>query len=273
MKKFSPVSKVYKFATENLHYMDHFQFIGKHVLSVGGSGDQMLEAYRRGAAQVTCFDINLHAQFLVELKLAALHELNRVRFLDLLLNEHLETWYPDIRSCLTSSAQLFFDNHMGSLTFTEHTYVGLESFIPYLSSDLTYEELQRRLPQNLIWHALDISTAANKLVGPWDIILLSNIADYSHQMYPSDDLHVETFYTHNVQPWLSKLVPGGKLVYAYIYDIDNLHGSDQRNCFNNAYIRASVYSNVPGFNNYQHEFNSVISTNTHDAVGYLEQYL
>lgn len=271
MKKFNTVSKVYKFATENLHYMDHFQFIGKNVLSVGGSGDQMLEAYRRGASQVTCFDINLHAQFMVELKLAALHELDRARFLDLLLNENINAWYPDIRDCLTDSAQTFFDQHLRSFIFTNHTYTNLERYVPYISSDAYYGEIRKRLPHNLIWHTLDITAAAKTLEGSWDYILLSNIADYSHQMYPTDDQHVDTYFKHNVEPWLSKLTPGGTLVYAYIYDVDNVHGSDLRNCFNNPYIRASVYSNVNGFNNNQHSFESVIGNDTNDAIGYLEQ--
>lgn len=75
--KFGPNSSIYRFATENLNFMNAFDYSNKRVLSVGGSGDQMLEAYRRGAAHVTCFDVNIQSQFFIELKMAALKNISK----------------------------------------------------------------------------------------------------------------------------------------------------------------------------------------------------
>lgn len=268
MSKFHSHSKVYRFSTENLTFMQNFDFEDKHILTVGGSGDQMIEAYRLGARKVTCFDINVSSQFFVELKLAALSSLTLNEFRTH-MNKGLIHLYPKLKHLLTDSAIYYFEHHNDKIVFTTHAYKDLEKYIPYLSSEMLYENAKSKLPTNLAWYSLDIKSAINTLEGAWDIIMLSNLADYSHLMYENDFYHVEHFCNDNVKPLLAKLTSRGQLIYAYIYDCLNACNSDKRNCFNNPSIRNRVYGEITGFTNKELLLDSVMGDITKDAIVYL----
>ena len=52
-------SRIYSFATENVSgYIDYFNFNDNSLLTVGSSGDQILNAFYNGARDITLFDIN-----------------------------------------------------------------------------------------------------------------------------------------------------------------------------------------------------------------------
>ena len=54
----SEFSRIYSFATENVSgYIDHFDFNNKSLLTVGSSGDQILNAFYNGARDITLFDM------------------------------------------------------------------------------------------------------------------------------------------------------------------------------------------------------------------------
>lgn len=228
--KFGPNSSIYRFATENLNFMNAFDYSNKRVLSVGGSGDQMLEAYRRGAAHVTCFDVNIQSQFFIELKMAALKTYD-LKSYKTAIHSGLIHNYHELKSYLTPTAVSFFEANLKRLTFTDHTYHNIEQFIPYLENEHAYLQMQERLPTNLTWINMDLRDAANALRNTWHIVMLSNIADYSHVMFDTNE-HILEFYMHCVHPFKTKINKGGILIYAYIYDSLNEMGSDKRNCFN-----------------------------------------
>ena len=51
--------KIYPFTTENLNaYLTKYDFTNKRVLTVGSSGDQILNTFLMGAKDITVFDIN-----------------------------------------------------------------------------------------------------------------------------------------------------------------------------------------------------------------------
>ena len=77
----SRFSRIYSFATENVAgYIDYFDFENKSLLTVGSSGDQVLNAFYNGARDITLFDINEYAKYYVYLKIAAILSLSCQEF-------------------------------------------------------------------------------------------------------------------------------------------------------------------------------------------------
>lgn len=80
-KYYSDFSKIYSFTTENIGgYIDYFDFNNKSLLTVGSSGDQVLNAFYNGCKDITLFDINPFAKFYVYLKIAAILSLSYKEF-------------------------------------------------------------------------------------------------------------------------------------------------------------------------------------------------
>ena len=75
-------SRIYSFTTENVAgYIDYFDFDNKSLLTVGSSGDQILNAFYNGARDITLFDINEYAKYYVYLKIAAILSLSYQEFI------------------------------------------------------------------------------------------------------------------------------------------------------------------------------------------------
>ncbi len=80
---FSELSSIYPFTNENIAaYYSKFDFKDKRILTVLGSGDQVLNAILLGAKEIDCFDISIFANFYFALKKAAIKALTYEEFLD-----------------------------------------------------------------------------------------------------------------------------------------------------------------------------------------------
>lgn len=74
-------SKIYSFTTENIDgYIKYFDLNNKKLLTVGSSGDQILNAFYNGARDITLFDINEYAKYYVYLKISAILSLSYMEF-------------------------------------------------------------------------------------------------------------------------------------------------------------------------------------------------
>lgn len=74
-------SKIYSFTTENISgYIDYFDLKDKSLLTVGSSGDQILNAFYNGARDITLFDLNEYAKYFVYLKISAIMSLSYEEF-------------------------------------------------------------------------------------------------------------------------------------------------------------------------------------------------
>ena len=74
-------SKIYSFTTENINdYIKYFDLNNKKLLTVGSSGDQILNAFYNGARDITLFDINPYAKYYIYLKIAAILSLSYMEF-------------------------------------------------------------------------------------------------------------------------------------------------------------------------------------------------
>lgn len=73
--------KIYPFTTENIAgYIDFFDLKDKPLLTVGSSGDQIINAAIRGTKDVTSLDINPYTRYYYYLKAAGILELNLTEF-------------------------------------------------------------------------------------------------------------------------------------------------------------------------------------------------
>ena len=83
--------KVYSFSTENINgYLKYFDLKNKSLLTVGSSGDQILNAYKEGCRDITLIDINPFAQYYIYLKISGILSLD--------YNEFQEFFYSKINN-------------------------------------------------------------------------------------------------------------------------------------------------------------------------------
>lgn len=77
----SQFMSLYPFATENISgYIDKFDLKGKSLLTVGSSGDQVINAGLKGAKDITFLDINPFIKYYYYLKVAGILSLNIEEF-------------------------------------------------------------------------------------------------------------------------------------------------------------------------------------------------
>ena len=75
--------RIYSFTTENINgYLDLFNFKNRNLLTVGSSGDQVLNGYYKGCQDITLLDINPFAKYYVYLKIAAIMALDYNEFIE-----------------------------------------------------------------------------------------------------------------------------------------------------------------------------------------------
>jgi len=86
--------KIYTFTTENIsEYLEYFELKNKSLLTVGSSGDQVLNAYYSGAKDITLFDINEYAKYYTYLKVAAILSLDYMEFQEFFFKRGLDEYY------------------------------------------------------------------------------------------------------------------------------------------------------------------------------------
>jgi len=65
--------KLYPFSTENIKgYLDYFDLKDKSILTIGSSGDQVINSFYNGSRDITLLDINPFSKYYLYLKVAAI---------------------------------------------------------------------------------------------------------------------------------------------------------------------------------------------------------
>jgi len=87
-------SKIYTFTTENINgYIKYFDLQDKSLMTVGSSGDQILNAFFYGARDITLYDINPYAKYYIYLKIAAIVSLDYTEFQIFFFKYGLQDYY------------------------------------------------------------------------------------------------------------------------------------------------------------------------------------
>ena len=227
--------EIYPFTTENIAgYIDYFDLQDKSLLTVGSSGDQIINAAFKGAKDITLLDINPYAKYYYYLKAAGILELNLTDFNEFFrYNDYPKVFkynkkvfdkasYKKLKSTLKSfdnDSYLFWDelfdmyqpDHIRFSLFSNDEYgtsvLGKSNL--YLQSENTYDEAKTKLKE-LRPEFINEDIFKSNLTKNYDNIWLSNIACYLYQ----DKIKGMT------DKFADKLAVDGKLLISYLYSID-----------------------------------------------------
>ncbi len=237
--KMTSSSPMYIYATEMVSsYYSKLSLGKKTVLTISGSGDQVLNAYFFGAKDVISFDLNKHSFFITYLKFTAIKILSYTEFLKFFGTKYNNTGlgyelYKKIRTNLNNNTRAFFDS-----TYEENSYSGSKiiksekyfrrrgdlSLKPakiiniYLKNERNYLKLRNIIKdQKLTFIQSDIVGISKKIQPSKekiDLINISNVINYLSTSVKSDDPEK---YIINLLTDLGKnLNKNGKIIfYAY----------------------------------------------------------
>lgn len=243
LKLTNQFTRIYPFTTENIKgYLEQYDLTDQKVLTVGASGDHILNLILLGATKIDYFDINPFTEFFVELKIAAVKALEYVEFLQYFC---ADDW--DKIDCFNSRAYRKISPHLkgDTRTFWDSLYLEftgrkirfsnlfsrdespsriLADINPYLEKE-KYYQLKKQLLQNqyqLHFYEENLKDLPRKLKKSYDKILLSNIGKNLYYMYNGDiELDSTEFYLKEFQNNIFKLsshvVDGGIIFVVYLY--------------------------------------------------------
>lgn len=276
---FGELSKIYLMTTENIKgFLERFDLQDKKVLTVAGSGDQMLNAYLMGAKNVTCFDINPLAFYQVKLKKAAVHSLSYQEYLIFFFNEFGKIFDRDLFEKIAD------DLDQETLDFFMYLYdnYNSEQIIDkiYYRFSPTLDKMQRMNAYldeenyNLLKSNLDnkevsfiqgnVTELRNNIQKSfYDMILLSNISDSITDIWPVDSLKNFKRLIHSLS---KSLADNGIIQVGYIYDYYN---NRQNNPFRNRNLRQSTFTTDEFYTNFFGSYNFYSET---DAAVYYQKF-
>ncbi len=227
--------EIYPFTTENIAgYIDYFDLQDKSLLTVGSSGDQIINAALKGAKDVTLLDINPYAKYYYYLKAAGILELDLVKFNEFFLyqdnlaifrhsgrkvktfNENLYEEFKNTLRSLDNDSYLFWDELFETYSSyivreylfskDEHPYSILKESNLYLQSESNYNEVKDKI-KNLCPEFINTNILEVNLAKKFDNIWLSNIACYLQR----SELKKAT------DKFSDNLNDGGQLLISYLY--------------------------------------------------------
>lgn len=225
-------SQIYPFATENISgYIDKFDLKDKSLLTVGSSGDQVINAILYGCKKISVLDINPYTKFYYYLKIASILDLNLDEFMTFLRFKRYPSTFKDNKDVFNSQlynkikttlrnldyeSYLFWDelfqsfnpidirNNLFSLD-EDHNRIITKSN-PYLQNQDSYEQVRNKLktisPTFIIEDLFKV-----ELQEKYDNIWLSNIGTYLSR-------HFVKIMTDKLAKSLNN---NGQLLISYLY--------------------------------------------------------
>ncbi len=193
---FHNTSAVYKISNERTQdYADYF--IGRNkILSVIGSGDQILNSIFSGVKEIDVFDISVFPKYFLFLKMAAVKTLSLGEYLDFFYeasnsDEVYDEMYDRINKELNPVAKEFWDGLFNffdwcdiysSTLFSSEAYMVATAVNQnrYLQSEALYEELRTKIDDVVVrTYVGDIFELVGSLSSTYDLVYLSNIFYYN----------------------------------------------------------------------------------------------
>jgi len=231
---FEKFCRMYIMTTENIReFLTLYDLHDKDVLSVAGSGDQILNAYALGAKSVTLFDINPLAFAQAKLKKAAASTLTYEEFERFFSPEHKKTLFDSylfdkLSECLDENTkdlfETIFTKHPGMDTFMNFYFRFYAKFQKqkdlnyYLYDEENYKKLQAIIEnKTLSFIETPITNLKSNIQKDlYDFILLSNISDSIERIYDSNSLKQFKRLIHSLSKNLNK---DGLIQVGYIYNL------------------------------------------------------
>ena len=245
LPKYGAYASIYPFTTERLSaYLPKMSLAEKSVLTVCGSGDHGINAALLGARRIAEFDLNRLSFVWADLKRAALKSLCFSEYKEFLQYTLRYATYMRISQNLSFSTRDFFARYYQLYEFDGcrlrqsplfHQRLGSDTLYisnnTYLASEEMYCLAQERLRcSEFTWRESSTERLSSVYCDQtFDLILLSNIADYADRQYPSAN-PLADYYARVIAPLKSLLSHNGQIVAAYVYNTGDqvtqpLHGS------------------------------------------------
>jgi len=231
---------MYVYATEMVSkYYSALGVSGKSLLSVCGSGDQILNAYLLGAKRVVGFDINFKAGLFTRLKIAAVRTLEYREFMDFFGRRGRRAFeyrlYKRVREMLDARTTGLFDGLYeefkqdgGRLYHSDNFrqrawFVGgsTDKINAYLTSEARYLKLRGILGSldfKFVQHDIERLSECKELKGQrFDLINTSNVPNYISRGLRRAGHGDPCEYIVNMIGNLFPLVSRGGRVFYYAY--------------------------------------------------------
>jgi hypothetical protein len=241
--RFGSISSTYAFSTENIGgYFPRLNLEDSAVLTVAASGDHIVNAHLYGAKSVTAFDSNVLSLSMSDLKIVALQKLDFVSFMKFFMRENLSGpgnnlhaldygVYSDLRDGLNPFSKTIFDvaydvldkdgTKLRESAFFNNQYDSNLFKIkvnPYLLSKENYDLAKSTIRKpNYIFSRIEKLTSRLPSDASFDVVLLSNIADYARQVSNRSSGYLEDFARTSVFPLAHNLNAKGEICAAYVY--------------------------------------------------------
>ena len=240
---------IYPFATENIAgHIDEFDLNNKSLLTVGSSGDQVLNAILKGCKDVTVLDINPYAKYYYYLKVAGILNLKLeeffyfFRFKDFprvfkdnndVFNKEIYNKFKSTLRLLDYESYLFWDELFQTFkpidirnnlfSHDENRTNVIIKCNPYLKYEVSYRVTRRNIKNANVNFIIDDLKKIN-LDRNFDNIWLSNVGTYLSRH----------FVKIMVDKYTKLLKNDGKLLISYLYKttIDTKYKKDWQPIYN-----------------------------------------
>lgn len=251
-REFKKYGKIYLHTTENVSGMlEEMDLEGKKVLSVAGSGDQGLNAYFKGASEVTLFDVNPLALAQAELKLVAAQKLDYPDFFNF--------FFPSYTGMLTKQTFSRLINDLSDEVAAYYDYLlsrfdGFQLFMKmahfFLPSkeklgrinnymgDENFKILKERIEgKSFKCIEADLTKLVVSVEEMQDVIILSNISDSLEDIWDVNTLKCYKRYIHTLSSIVNK---GGIIQCGYIYS--SYKNRERTPIFANNELRREIFT-------------------------------
>lgn len=188
-------SFIYKKTNERLQDITDHLFNNTSILSVIGSGDQIINSMITSPKEIKAFDISIFPSYFLKLKLASIQSLNRTEFINMFFQEtqidlddyYDELYFTKIRNYLTDEDKDFWDFLMNFNDWSEIynsslfssevvSYIYALEQNRYLDPN-NYDKLKTIIPNiNISYEVTSLEDL--KVDKIYDLIYLSNIITY-----------------------------------------------------------------------------------------------
>lgn len=230
---------IYPFSTENIKgYYELLDLENKDILTIGASGDHTINLELENVKSSDYFDINPFTKYYYELKIAAIKSLDYNEFLEFFCYEdypktfkknkkafNLEM-YKKIAPYLKDDTKIFWDSlylevsgidirNSNLFSKDEEPLRVIKKANNYLD-EFNYNNLKNNIKLTPNFYQSNIVRLDKKLNKQYDIIMLSNIAQYIEGLF--DKNHLENL-KEVILKLEDKLKDNGIIIVSYLYDI------------------------------------------------------
>lgn len=234
-KYLTEYSKIYTFTTENISgYIEHFDLFNKSLLTIGSSGDQILNSFYFGARDITLYDINPFAKYYIYLKIAAILSLSYEEFKlfffkygtspfgrnNYMFSKKIFNKIKDNLRLFDYEAYLFFDelfslyeeNKIRERLFDddEDRNKVIEGFNIYLKDEESYNKL-KSIIKKITFKYINGNIFDDSIPGRYDNIILSNLCTITS---------IEKFKELLIKLVSNNLNSNGSIMWGYLWNID-----------------------------------------------------